>query len=33
MEPESDADFARVRGQILSFEDAPGWLAQHQFRK
>jgi hypothetical protein len=33
MEPDPDADFACVRGQILSFEDAPGWLAQHQFCK
>jgi len=28
MNAEPDADFVRVRGQILSFEDAPAWLAQ-----
>jgi len=29
MEPEPDADFVRVCGQILSFEDAPQWLKQN----
>jgi len=26
MEPEADAEFLRVRGQLLSYEDAPSWL-------
>lgn len=26
MEAETDAEFLRVRGQLLSYEDAPSWL-------
>ena len=26
MEPEADTEFARVRGQVLSYEDVAAWL-------
>jgi len=28
MEPETDAEFVRTGGQLLSYEDFPSWLMQ-----